>query len=384
MLLDFKTLSLMIVISSFLYAITIAFFNSQTNQYKGISLYMWGAVCAAIGFFATTLCSLFPENLVLRCGAGDFLILACYFYCLGIARFLEFDFNSRWLFGFLVLSMATINYIVVFHCINIVAILFVPIYDIIFYGIACYFLWQRRHANFSSSLYFMLFSLIFIILVFVVRCYVVIVYPATASYSCPMQSQSINNGFLLAIFISGYLRNVSFIMMVSQRLYQDLREAALCDFLTQIYNRRATQQFLDQQFNQFQRYKTACSLILLDIDHFKRVNDTHGHEAGDKILQMVAQTLKSQLRKTDILGRWGGEEFLCILPNTSLEEAKAVAEKLKIEIAETEAEGIACTISLGVKMLDHNDHTIDEAVKRADDALYKAKDSGRNCVVTFT
>jgi hypothetical protein len=106
---------------------------------------MWGAVCGAIGFFATTLCFLFPDNLVLRCGAGDFLILACYFYYLGIARFLEFDCNSRWLFGFIVLSIATINYIVVFHCISIVVILSVPIY-----GIACYFLWQRCHANFSS------------------------------------------------------------------------------------------------------------------------------------------------------------------------------------------------------------------------------------------
>jgi len=380
MLLDFKTLSLMIVISSFLYAITIAFFNSQANQYKGISLYMWGAVCAAIGFFATTLYFLFPDNLVLRFGAGDFLILACYFYCLGIARFLEFDFNSRWLFGFLVLSLATINYIFVFNSTSIIIPLVMPIYGIIFYGIACYFLWQRRHANFSSSLYFMLFSLIFIIVVFVAHGYVLIVYQVTSS----IQNKPFNNVFLLAIFISGYLRNVGFIMMVSQRLYQDLREAALCDFLTQIYNRRATQQFLDQQFNQFQRYKTACSLILLDIDHFKRVNDTYGHETGDKILQMVAYTLKSQLRKTDVLGRWGGEEFLCILPNTSLEEAKLVAEKLRREIAETEAAGITCTISLGVKMLDHNDHTIDEAVKRADDALYKAKDSGRNCVVTFT
>ena len=107
----------------------------------------------------------------------------------------------------------------------------------------------------------------------------------------------------MGIFISGYLRNVGFIMMVSHRLYQDLRDTALEDFLTKAYNRRATQQFLDQQFNQFQRYQSICSIVLLDIDYFKLITDNYGHEAGDKILQMVTRILKTNLRKMDTLGR---------------------------------------------------------------------------------
>jgi polar amino acid transport system substrate-binding protein len=133
--------------------------------------------------------------------------------------------------------------------------------------------------------------------------------------------------------------------------------------------------------NAFQRYHSGCSLILLDIDYFKLVNDNYGHEVGDKVLQNVAMILKNQLRKTDTLGRWGGEEFLCLLPNTEIAEATEVAEKLRNTIAKEEIIGITCTISLGVKMLDNNDHTIDEAIKRADDALYSAKHKGRNCVV---
>jgi diguanylate cyclase (GGDEF)-like protein len=378
-LLDFKTLSLMVVISSFLYAITIAFFALQANQYKGISLYMWGAVCAAIGFFATTLYISFPDSILLRLGAGYFLILACYFYCLGIARFLDFDFNSRWLFGLLVLCLAVISYFIIFSGKSIAGPLLISVYGIIFYSIACYFLWQRRHANFASSLYFVLFSLIFIILVFVLRCYAVIVYQITS----PIQNQPVNNIFLLALFISGYLRNVGFIMMVSHRLYQDLRETAEIDFLTNIYNRRAIQQVLNQQFNQFRRYKSVCSLILLDIDYFKKVNDNYGHDTGDKVLQSVTAILKNNLRKTDILGRWGGEEFLVVLPNTNIEKALDVAEKLRSEIARNKIVDIACTISLGVKMFDKNDNTVDEAIKRADDALYTAKNKGRNCVVAF-
>jgi diguanylate cyclase (GGDEF)-like protein len=197
------------------------------------------------------------------------------------------------------------------------------------------------------------------------------------------QNQALNSRFLLSIFISGYLRNVGFIMMVSHRLYQDLREAASQDFLTRVYSRRATQQLLYQQFHQFQRYKSLCSLILLDIDYFKLVNDNYGHETGDKVLQEVAMLLKNQLRKADTLGRWGGEEFLIILPNIGIAEAVEVAEKLRNEIVKHKIIGIDCTISLGVKMLENNDHTIDQAIKRADNALYSAKHKGRNCVVAI-
>lgn len=376
MLLDFKTMSLMVVISSFLYAITIAFFALQANQYKGIRLYMWGAICAAIGFFATTLYSLFPDNTILRLVTGYFLISACYFYALGIARFLNFDFNFRWLLGVLILFFALTSYGVIVNPSSIVNPLLVPIYGIVFYSTACYWLWKRRRANFASSLYFVLFSLILIILIFIARCYAIIIYQMTSS----IENEAVNISFLLAVFISGYLRNVGFIMMVSHRLYQDLRDAAEIDFLTNIYNRRATQQILTQQFNQFKRYNSICSLILLDIDYFKNVNDNYGHETGDKVLQDVTEILKTHLRKADTLGRWGGEEFLCVLPNTNKEKALEVAEKLRSEIARNKIADIACTISLGVKMFDNNDNTVDEAVKNADNALYKAKHNGRNGV----
>jgi polar amino acid transport system substrate-binding protein len=93
--------------------------------------------------------------------------------------------------------------------------------------------------------------------------------------------------------------------------------------------------------------------------------------------------LKNQLRKTDTLGRWGGEEFLIILPNIIIEKAVEVAEKLRNEIVKEKIMDIVCTISLGVKMFDKNDQSIDQAIKRTDDALYSAKNKGRNCVVAF-
>jgi hypothetical protein len=167
----------MVVISSVLYAITIAFFALQANQYKGISLYMWGAICAAIGFLAGTFVAIFPDFSALRFASSSFLILACYFYCLGIARFLDFNFNAQGLLYFLVLGLSAIGYFIAFNTGNGTAkILTVFFYAIVFYSIACYLLWQRRHENFAMSLYFVLFSLIFIIIIFIVNGYIAVVF----------------------------------------------------------------------------------------------------------------------------------------------------------------------------------------------------------------
>jgi hypothetical protein len=118
-LLDFKALSLMVVITSILYAITIAFFALQANQYKGIGLYMWGAICTAIGFLSATLYVQFPELLVLRFMSSGFLMLACYLYSLGVARFLDFTFNARWL-GYLLISVPTISCYFIFSIVRTV------------------------------------------------------------------------------------------------------------------------------------------------------------------------------------------------------------------------------------------------------------------------
>ncbi len=379
MLLDFRTLSLMVVISSVLYAVTIAFFALQANQYQGIKAYMWGAICAAIGFLAGAIYSAMPELVFLRFVATEFLIIAPYLYCIGIANFLDFKPHYLLLSGILFSAFVSISYFGLFKTTVVFGNAVTPVYGIIFYSIACYYLWQRREENFSRSIFFMLANLIFIIMVFILRCYVVIALEVKSSFT----NHPLNNGFLLVVFISGYLRNVGFIVMVSHRLYEDLRAAAFQDFLTKLYNRRATQQYLEQQFNLFKRHRFPCSLILLDIDHFKAVNDNYGHEIGDQVLQTIASTLKAQLRKTDILGRWGGEEFLVLLPNTRIKHACEVAEKLREKIQTQPINELFCTISSGVKMLDEDDLSADMAVKRTDDALYEAKHLGRNRVVIY-
>jgi diguanylate cyclase (GGDEF)-like protein len=150
-------------------------------------------------------------------------------------------------------------------------------------------------------------------------------------------------------------------------------------------NRRALTDTLHREIERAQRYDTDLSLILCDLDKFKLINDTYGHAAGDAALQAVSEALKSSLRKTDILGRHGGDEFMIILSETSLAGAKLLAEKVRLAVSEIELsveknKRIGLSLSLGVASCCAPAENIDSLVRLADSALYTSKQMGRNKV----
>jgi diguanylate cyclase (GGDEF)-like protein len=160
-----------------------------------------------------------------------------------------------------------------------------------------------------------------------------------------------------------------------------LERLAFVDPLTGLPNRRQLDLALQQQIELAERYATPFCVVLLDIDHFKRVNDRHGHLIGDQALGEVADTARLALRATDQIGRWGGEEFLAVLPQTSSAEGRAAAERVRTAIAGTvNVGGEPVTISAGVAYYQPGD-TPGDLVRRADAALYRAKELGRNRVV---
>ena len=162
-----------------------------------------------------------------------------------------------------------------------------------------------------------------------------------------------------------------------------IEELSITDKLTGLYNRMKIDEIMLKKVEEFKRYNTHFSIILLDIDNFKKVNDTYGHDVGDYVLKLIATTIKKNIRLTDSLGRWGGEEFLIICDNTSLEEVEVVAENIRKIIEKLNFEKVEkCTISLGVSQFKNGD-TINSIFKRVDDALYEAKNSGKNRVVAF-
>ena len=168
-----------------------------------------------------------------------------------------------------------------------------------------------------------------------------------------------------------------------------LRKQANVDVLTKIYNRRYFLEFALPTFNSAYRYQRNLSLILIDLDNFKEINDRYGHNNGDCILRGVADLLNQNVRSPDILARYGGDEFVVIMPETTHSEAKVCAERLKEMVEEYQfqidgEEAIYLTISLGVACLQHQtDKSLDDLIYRADQALYQAKVEGRNRVVNF-
>ena len=168
---------------------------------------------------------------------------------------------------------------------------------------------------------------------------------------------------------------------VKQRT-EELERLATTDELTQVYNRRKLYELADYEIERSIRYKQPLSLLVLDIDHFKRINDNHGHDIGDKVLVLFSKTIMNMIRQPDIFGRVGGEEFVLILPSTDLEKAISFAERIRQSIEEETFPEIGnITISIGVTECIEDDK-IHPLFKRADNALYDAKNSGRNKVIS--
>lgn len=166
---------------------------------------------------------------------------------------------------------------------------------------------------------------------------------------------------------------------------QELEYRAHIDALTGLPNRHRFFELAEQELARSHRYGKALSILMLDVDYFKRINDVYGHHVGDVVLQKLGDICGKTLREIDISGRLGGEEFAFLLPETALEQAREVAERLRQAVAaaglaQPAAEDLACTVSIGVAQLADDDADINDLLKRADKALYAAKHAGRNQV----
>lgn len=170
------------------------------------------------------------------------------------------------------------------------------------------------------------------------------------------------------------------------QLKERLKEQANSDALTQAASRRFFFEMAEQEFKKIKRYDSPMSVIMLDVDYFKTVNDRYGHQVGDKVLQAMVAFLKEQIRDVDIIGRLGGEEFALLLPNTSERDAVDLAERLRQTIADNSCvmtdnkEFVRITVSLGVSTSLPEDNDFDAVLNRADKALYISKKQGRNQV----
>jgi diguanylate cyclase (GGDEF)-like protein len=172
---------------------------------------------------------------------------------------------------------------------------------------------------------------------------------------------------------------------VEAQYHEEIYRMTIIDGLTQVHVKRYLLESLDKEMIRARRHVRDLSFLMLDIDHFKKINDLHGHLAGDYVLKEVARLIQQRIRRDEVLARYGGEEFAIILPETNSDGARALAEGLREKIEQSrfifQGEVIRVTISIGGSVLPEGDRTSTDLIKRADEKLYEAKRAGRNRVI---
>lgn len=172
-----------------------------------------------------------------------------------------------------------------------------------------------------------------------------------------------------------------------KRLEEKLLEASQTDPLTHAANRRRLMEVIESHFSEFRRYNHPTSLIMFDLDHFKQINDRFGHLVGDEVLRCLCDICRSILRENDLLARFGGEEFIVVLPSTTVDRAALTAERIRTtittEVAHQLGDDKQITVSMGVSELLPTDSRCEQVIQRMDEALYRAKEAGRDKVVKY-
>lgn len=187
--------------------------------------------------------------------------------------------------------------------------------------------------------------------------------------------------FLRLVLASGVMLFIIIAFDVAlEHSYDLLERQSVTDELTRLYNRRKIMEIVTTEVDRAVRYGHPVSIILFDVDNFKMINDNHGHQGGDTALKKISALARESLRRSDYIGRWGGEEFLIVCPETSIGEAETVAEKLRRRIS-----GYACGLgtlscSFGVSEFEKEQYSIDDFIHHVDMAMYRAKESGKNRV----
>ena len=369
---DLRTVALFVTMAFFVQATAIgaqAFLIRELKQYRGVRAALTANLCVAVGLLLRLFADRLPEffinllsNTLVVTGHGLFYI--------ALSQFSGFAYSKVFVIGILTTVMAFLGYFTYWDDDIGKRIITFSLGSIAMVMLLINQLWRIRRTSLRFSASLMLGSFLVHGMFLILRTVSIVLNPPQDTLSLtPVQSAS----YLLSFAIS-FFWSIGFILMVSHRLRNDLMEMATIDVLTRIPNRRATQAFLQKELSRAKRHNGEFSVLLIDIDDFKQVNDRWGHAVGDEVLSKTASLFHSMIRKQDLVGRWGGEEFLIIVPGRC--DAQMLAERVRSEVAATSyRHGTAVfhiTVSIGIACSDETSIE-DEILKQADNALYRAK-----------
>jgi len=374
-LLALGPITLMIAITFLMQAIAIAFSSIAVKEYNGVRTFFLSTLFMSAGYF---LILLHPRvGFAIGISSNIAIFTGNMLLYRSVSQFTETPFYRWAVYGVIPLGYIALASTFV---LPIPIIVITELANIPMSLASAYVLLKSNHRAYRLGAYLTAMSVMLYGLVSLTRLVSAIFVPQTIQ---PGQSAT-NSISILIVYILGYLWTAGFILMISQRLQYHLNELAMNDMLTRVRNRRAMHQLLDYELRRAERRVKDFSVILLDVDHFKRVNDTYGHDTGDEALKWMAANLQAAARIEDTVSRWGGEEFLILLPATALDGAVEVAERIRAHIESTPFNfkdlTLSITFSAGVSCSKEHPN-VDELCRIADKALYIAKRT-RNRVVS--
>jgi diguanylate cyclase (GGDEF)-like protein len=376
---DMRTIAVFIALTFFVQATAIgaqALLIRELRQYQGVLAALLANLCAAASLMLRLFASRLPENPAILLSNALLLAGPGLFY-IALGQFTGFPYSKKYVIGVIAVVVSLLAYFLYVQADIAMRILILSLGSIALVSLLIYQLWQtQKRSSLRLSANLMLTAFVSYELFLVIRTASLLMDPPqNAASLSTVQSATFLLAFAISIFWS-----TGFILMVSQRLRNDLMEMATMDVLTRIPNRRSTQAFLDRELARARRNQGEFSVLLIDIDKFKQVNDRWGHAMGDEVLLQTAGIFQSMIRKQDWVGRWGGEAFLMILPGPT--DVGTLAERIRSEVARAsfghEDLPFGITVSIGVTCTT-GDGQIDEILNSADLALYQAKQT-RNAV----
>jgi diguanylate cyclase (GGDEF)-like protein len=372
---DVRTIALFVAMTFFVQATAIgaqAFLIRELKPYRGVGTVLLANLCVALGLLIRLFSDQLPEvlitvvsNILVQLGPALFYV--------ALGQFTGLKYSGALVGSLLAAVLISLFYFTYGRDDMGMRFITLALGSIVMDLLLIRQLGKTLETPLRFSASLMLVSFLFHVLFLIIRTTSLLLDPPGIDSISPIQSAT----YLLSFAIS-FFWSMGFVLMVSHRLRNDLMEIATIDVLTHIPNRRATQAFLEKELSRVKRHTGEFSVLWIDIDNFKQVNDRWGHAVGDFVLAETARLFQEMIRKQDWVGRWGGEEFLMILPGSSLTEAAFLAERVRSAIAARKyrqgTSSLRITVSIGVACAAGADR-IDQVLKKADDALYSSKAS---------
>ncbi|HEX5836373.1 MAG TPA: GGDEF domain-containing protein [Anaerolineales bacterium] len=368
---DVRTVALFIAMTFFVQATAIgaqAFLIRELKPYRGVGTVLLANLCVALGLLMRLFSDRLPE--VLTTVVSNILVqLGPALFYVALGQFTGLKYSRALVGSLLAAVLISLFYFTFWRDDMGMRFIVLALGSIVMDLLLIRQLGKTLETPLRFSASLMLVSFLFHVLFLIVRTTSLLLDPPGTDSISPIQSAT----YLLSFAIS-FFWSMGFVLMVSHRLRNDLMEIATIDVLTHIPNRRATQAFLEKEISRVKRHGGEFSVLLIDIDDFKQVNDRWGHTVGDHVLTQTAGIFQTMIRRQDWIGRWGGEEFLMIMPGPC--DGYLLAERVRREIAKSKFNNgilsFGITVSIGAACATQDDQ-LDNILKKADHALYEAK-----------